>query len=113
MTVLMIAAGNGHAKTVEVLIEAGADVDAKDRDGRTALFGAASGVFATEGKGHAEIVRALVAAGFFPNDWEFSINRSRALLLLPNFARASLSLVTKSRSKICFGLFIPGIGRPT
>ncbi len=42
-TALMIAAAGGHVKCVRVLLESGADVDVRDRKGRTAKVGAANG----------------------------------------------------------------------
>ncbi len=38
---LIEATGNGHTETVQELLEAAADVNAKDRDGWTALMQAA------------------------------------------------------------------------
>jgi cytohesin len=56
MTALFSAAREGHAKTVKTLLAEGADVNAKDIEGRTALMWA-------EKSGHAEIVRLLKQAG--------------------------------------------------
>jgi TonB family protein len=53
---LMRAAEEGNTATVRVLLELGADVNAKDDDGRTSLMGAAQ-------KGHTAAVRALLDAG--------------------------------------------------
>ncbi len=47
---------NGHVAAVGVLLKAGADVDARDDDGRTALRGAVS-------KGHVSVVKALLKVG--------------------------------------------------
>lgn len=46
----------GHPETAKVLIEAGADVNAKDKNGRTALIGAAD-------RGFSEIVNLLKKHG--------------------------------------------------
>ena len=51
---------NGDTARVRKLLEAGADLEAKDRDGRTALILAA-------GNGHAETVRALLEKGANPS----------------------------------------------
>jgi ankyrin repeat protein len=40
-TPLMWAAGYGHEAVAELLLKKGADVEAKDNNGRTALYGAA------------------------------------------------------------------------
>jgi len=42
---MMFAAFNGHAAVAEYLLDAGAEIDAKDSTGRTALMYAASGPF--------------------------------------------------------------------
>ena len=52
----MRAAGGGHLPLVLTLIEKGADVDAKDKGGDTALMGAARG-------GHLPLVLALIEKG--------------------------------------------------
>jgi len=52
----MQAANNGHAKTVTILIAKGADVNARDNTGWTALMVAAS-------YNDVEIITALIAAG--------------------------------------------------
>jgi ankyrin repeat protein len=54
-TVLMVAAANGRASLVEALIEAGADVNAQNRNGATPLMSAAT-------QGDAAIVRELIEA---------------------------------------------------
>jgi ankyrin repeat protein len=54
--VLHWAAINAHVGLVKVLIEAGANIFAKQRFGDTALHSAAYG-------GHAEVVKALIEAG--------------------------------------------------
>jgi ankyrin repeat protein len=41
-TALMGAAANGHTKIVQLILEKGADVNAKDKDGWTALMGGAA-----------------------------------------------------------------------
>ena len=53
---LIYAASAGHVDTVRVLLEAGALVDAKDRDGRTALICAAL-------RGHTDVVETLLDKG--------------------------------------------------
>jgi hypothetical protein len=55
-TDLMLEAAYGRTDTVQALLEQGADVNAKDNYGITAL------IFA-EGMGHAEIIRMLKKAG--------------------------------------------------
>ena len=55
-TPLMMAAYNGQIARVRMLLEAGADVNARDRDGDTALMFAAF-------KGHMLIVHLLLAHG--------------------------------------------------
>jgi len=53
---LIEAATNGHTETVQTLLEAGVDVDAKDEGGMTPLMWAAVG-------GHATTVKVLLTAG--------------------------------------------------
>ena len=55
-TALIVACKNGQEEIVELLLESGADAMKTDKRGWTPLFTAA-------GKGHAGIVRRLVAAG--------------------------------------------------
>lgn len=55
-TALMLASFDGDLGAVRRLLEAGADVNATDRDGDTALMFAAL-------KGHAEVVRELLENG--------------------------------------------------
>ena len=55
-TALLDAAKKGDAETVKALIDAGADINAKDNDGQTAIS------YATE-NGYAETVKALIDAG--------------------------------------------------
>lgn len=55
-TALMIAAAEGHADVVELLIEAGSDVDLLDEEGASALSLARS-------YGHLDVAARLVAAG--------------------------------------------------
>jgi len=58
MTTLMVAAQQGRAADVKLLIESGVDANARDTLGRTAL------IFATEGREDAvDVVSLLVAAG--------------------------------------------------
>ena len=55
-TALMIAAYKGHIEKVQLLLQAGADVMAQDKLGRTALH------WTAEGLSNAETVSALLAA---------------------------------------------------
>ncbi|MGB6063731.1 MAG: ankyrin repeat domain-containing protein [Desulfomonilaceae bacterium] len=55
-TALSLAALTGQAEVAELLLEAGADIDARDFDGRTALFEAAL-------SGHLQVVVILLARG--------------------------------------------------
>lgn len=57
---LMVAAANGHIETVKVLLEAGADINAEDLTGWTALH---AGAF----NGDAAIVSLLLAHGAVPS----------------------------------------------
>lgn len=59
-TVLLLAAQRGKPQIVRLLLEAGAQVDAVDEDGRSALHLAAS-------EGHLEVMRQLFAAGIDVN----------------------------------------------
>jgi ankyrin repeat protein len=56
MTPLVRASYNGHGETVQVLLEAGADVNTGDADGTTALIGAAM-------RGRTGIVQTLLEEG--------------------------------------------------
>ena len=56
LTALMWAAQKDHAEVVRMLLEAGANVKRKDKDGKLAL------VHARE-KGHSDIVDLLIKAG--------------------------------------------------
>ncbi|MEP7361864.1 MAG: ankyrin repeat domain-containing protein [Acidobacteriota bacterium] len=58
-TALMLATAGGYPETVQFLIEAGANVNAKDANGTTALMWAARG-------GHTQIVGRLLTAGADP-----------------------------------------------
>jgi ankyrin repeat protein len=55
-TPLYHASKNGHADTVRILLNRGADVNAKEHNGDTALHGAASA-------GHIDVVRLLLEKG--------------------------------------------------
>ena len=59
---LMTAARTGRVGPMKALLEAGAKVDAKERNGQTALMWAAA-------EGHAEVVELLVKAGADPKAW--------------------------------------------
>ncbi len=61
---LMYAAMRGHTDCVEYLLQNGAQLDLKDRDGKTALHLAADG-------GHLEVIKKLVEKGQDVNrkDW--------------------------------------------
>ena len=52
----MAAASHDHAPIVRLLLEAGAEVDARDYLGSTAIMGAVS-------SGHAQVVQLLLDAG--------------------------------------------------
>ncbi|MEA2212190.1 MAG: uncharacterized protein QOF83_2138 [Solirubrobacteraceae bacterium] len=58
-TLLMLAAYNGHSRTVQALLARGADPDRVNDRGQSPLAGA---VF----KGEADVIRALIAAGADP-----------------------------------------------
>jgi ankyrin repeat protein len=71
MTALMCAAEFWHTEIVSLLIELGADIHAKDDDGKTALMSAAE-------SGHTEIVSLLLDLGADidakDNRWRNSFN---------------------------------------
>lgn len=56
LTALMIGARAGHIEVVEILIDAGADIDLQNQRGRTALMFASS-------RGHLDILKLLVSKG--------------------------------------------------
>ena len=58
----MLASSVGHAEVIQMLLQEGADVAIKDRDGRTALMVAASTSSAGNGE-DCESIRFLIAAG--------------------------------------------------
>lgn len=55
-TPLMVAAFEGHEDVVRILLEAGADVNAKDAEGNTALSLATT-------RGHQDVIKLLKAKG--------------------------------------------------
>ena len=61
ITPLIAAASEGQVESVKALIEAKADVNAKDKDGTTSLMAASA-------RGHLEVVTALLAGGAAAND---------------------------------------------
>jgi ankyrin repeat protein len=61
VTPLMVAAGLGHGAVVSALLAAGADVDAADARGFTALFHACHN--GDEDRGYPDVVQTLLAAG--------------------------------------------------
>ena len=71
----MYASRGGHAETVNALLEAGADVNARHNDGWNALAFAAL-------EGHTEIVNALLKAGA-------ELKGTDALLRLEELSRQS------------------------
>lgn len=64
-TAVIAAADAGAQEALEVLIEAGADLDAEDKQGETALIKAVL-------KGHIRIVRALVDGGADMNHTDYT-----------------------------------------
>jgi len=61
VTALIVAAQEGHIGTAKLLIDAGADITAKDEDGSTALLMAVKG-------NHAAAAKFLIENGANPND---------------------------------------------
>ena len=55
-TALMTASNYGHVEIVSILLDSGADIDGRNRNGNTSLMQAAS-------SGHADVVRFLLAKG--------------------------------------------------
>jgi ankyrin repeat protein len=63
VSTLMLAAGNNHdADVITVLINSGADIDARSRSGETALF------YAAQSNPNPEMISALLAAGAVLDD---------------------------------------------
>ena len=56
ITLLMAASGHGHLEVVKLLLEKGADVNAKNNDGYTALMAASL-------EGHPEVMKLLLEEG--------------------------------------------------
>lgn len=85
-TLLMLAAGAGHYKMVELLLEAGATVDATDARGWTALMKA---VFNYElNRGFPDVVSLLIDAGA---DIEHQVSYgTRPLMLAAGYGEASV-----------------------
>ena len=92
-TALMRAVGNNHLNIVKILIEKGADVNARDHDGDTSLTIASS-------DGHVEVVKELLENGADVNArnssgesslWKacFSVNTEVAEILLEKGADAN------------------------
>jgi ankyrin repeat protein len=65
----MLCSGKDHAFALSMLVDAGIDVNATDKDGRTALFNAA---FNAAERGRIGALRVLVGAGTALNTTEFS-----------------------------------------
>ena len=92
----MLAAENGHSDTVKTLLDAGADVNARAKDGVTALMRA-------EHEGHSEIIQLLKKAGaleFTPIQFaarELEPPRADANAQDPAAALTTARLVLKTR----------------
>jgi ankyrin repeat protein len=85
ITVLMTAAVQGYSGVVLTLLEKGADVNAKDMWGYTALVHAA-------GKGHGEIVKQLVKEGRWTNKEE-SFGRALAVAVGQGYTEIAKLLI--------------------
>jgi len=92
-TALMVAAGNGHLETVRILLDWGADPDATDLSGWTALHAAAY-------RGDPAILRLLLARGAHipatrwylktPRRWAEDANSAEAAKVLEEAERGAL-----------------------
>ena len=82
-TLLVTAAGHGHAEMVTDLAERGADVDALDDRGRSPLAGAVS-------SGADTVVHALVEAGADPHKGSPSALECAEVLKRPDLAELML-----------------------
>ena len=75
-TPLMVAANRRHLKVVQLLVQAGADVNQTDNDGKTALFHAS-------GQGQVELCGRLLIAGVTaqPRDFHYERQPRKAQVL--------------------------------
>ena len=73
LTPLHLAAMKGDTKAIAALVNAGADLNVQDTDGRTPMHWAAK-------RGHAKAVAALTNAGADPNILDSELLKPRDLL---------------------------------
>ncbi len=92
-TPLILAAVEGHAKTVKMLIENGADLNKKDKDGGTALIYAAS-------YGYIKIVRELIENGADLNIQENVDGDTALILAASNGDKEIVDLLIKKRADL-------------
>ena len=76
---LMVAALNGHEKTVDILLKAGANTLLKDTSGRSALLLAASNQ-------HLSVLTKLLDSGEQPDQIDFNGNNIWHLIAMSDFA---------------------------